>query len=367
MFSFKKNIIAFTLASLGLGVALAQPTQQAVPGADLVKEAPRKGWFWYQDPIEEKKEPVKEEPEMELKVSPKAVEKAPTVVIGGVNKEKEPVDEEKKCKTKETWTAECGFVEPGNDFEFQAKQRDILLQQMSLRPDVPEVVEAAQLYMKWIVSKAAQAANMWYFNMIQNPDLDPTVKNPISEVGLALASNVKSAHRREYFKTIREEGGVLFYFSRADCSFCHDQAPTTKRVARTMGLPLINIPLDGKCIEGFEGKDCEPNIPIEQIAVLDVKTVPSIFLYVPQNTWIRLGTGIVSDDKILAHTVNFFSAYRAALLAGIDNSKGARPTVSFDSEINETPTGTTPADGSAQPAAPDRNRMLDLMGYPTTK
>lgn len=369
--SFLKTALSCALlaAAMGTGAgAWAQDTRQAVPGADLHKEAPRKGWFWYQDPAESEKKPPAE---VELPAATPKPEKPtqPLVVITSSKKEetKAPAvkleDDPEYCLTKEKWVAKCGFVDPGDNFEFQAHQRDILLQQMSLRPDSPEAVEAAQRYMKWIVGKASQAANMWYFNMIQKPDLDPTVKNPISEIGIALASKVKNATQLEYFRTIREEGGTLLYFSRADCSYCHDQAPSTRRVARTMGLQVINVPLDGKCIEGFEGNDCAPDIPLEKIAVLNVQTVPSLFLHIPANTWIRLGTGVVSDQKILANTVNFFSAYRAAMLAGIDNSSGARPSVTFNPDLNGDPTGTAPADGAKQKAAPDRAKLLELMGY----
>lgn len=363
----KKTLLALALIStLGVtGVTSAQETQQAVPGSELNKAAPRKGWFWYQDPVEKKEAPVEV---IEVTPTP-AVKVDKTVPVVGITKAKDEkkagsLEEDPEfCLTKDKWIPSCGFVDPGQDFDFQAKQRDALLQQMSMQPDKPEVVEAAQRYMKWIVGKASQAANMWYFNMVQNPDLDPTVKSPISEIGIALASKVRNASKLEYFRTVREEGGILFYFSRHDCSFCHDQAPITRRVARTMGLELINVPLDGKCIDGFEGEACAPNIPIEQIAVLNVQIVPSLYLYVPDNTWIRLGTGVVSDQKILANTVNFFSAYRAAMLAGIDNGNGVRPTVTFDPNINTKPTGTAPADGSKAPSAPDRAQLMDLMGY----
>jgi conjugal transfer pilus assembly protein TraF len=101
----------------------------------------------------------------------------------------------------------------------------------------------------------------------------------------------------------------------------------------------------------------------EQIGILDVKIVPALYLYVPSSTWIRLGTGVMTDQTIIANTVNFFSAYRAAMLAGLDNSKGARPTVTFDPKVNERPTGTAPADGSSKPAQLDRGRMMELLGY----
>lgn len=364
--SLKSTRILLLYASLVLTALLASgagspahaqspATQPASPGEELHQEPARKGWFWYIDPKKEEK--LEEEPTPPAPAAKEpAKEKTPVVVITGA-------PPETKCKTKDTWTAECGFVEPGDDFDFQAKQRDILLQQMSLRPDSPEAVEAAQFYMKWVVGQAAKAANMWYFNMVQNPDLDPTVKNPISEVGIALASRANQATQYEYFRIIREEGGILFFFSRTDCQFCHDQAPYTRRVARTMGLRVVNIPLDGKCLQGFEGDACGDNIKPEQYAVLQVKTVPSLFLFVPANTWIRLGTGIVSDTTVLANTVNFFSAYRAAMLKGLDNGKGARPSVTFDPELNNRPTGVVAADGGQASAAPDRGRLLELMGY----
>lgn len=343
---------------LSLAAAFVCNAVHAQAVDDLHRNPARQGWHWYVDPKkdEPKEEPQPEPPKPEPKVE-QPQEKQPVVVITG------GVKEEDKCKTKDTWEAKCGFVDPGNDFEFQAKQRDILLQQMSLTPDNPDSVEAAQRYMKWVVGKASQAANMWYFNMVQKPDLDPTVKNPISEIGIALASKASQATQYEYFRIIREEGGILFFFSRNDCQFCHDQAPYTRRVARTMGLRVINIPLDGKCLPGFEGDDCGDNIKPEQVAVLQVQIVPSIFLFVPSNTWIRLGSGMVSDATVLANTVNFFSAYRAAMLAGLDNSSGARPSVTFDPELNARPSGAAAADGSKTAVAPDRSRLLELMGY----
>lgn len=351
--SFSRALLGVCLCSaLSAG---AQSQAPATPGEDLHRAPAKQGWFWYIDP---KKEEPKDEPAPEP-VPPAAEapkDKGPTVVIMGKS-------EEEKCLDKATWSANCGFVDPGEDFEFQAKQRDILLQQMSLRPDSPESVEAAQRYMKWVVGKASQAANMWYFNLVQNPDLDPTVKNPISEVGIALASRATQASQYEYFRIIREEGGLLFFFSRTDCQFCHDQAPYARRVARTMGLQLINIPLDGKCLPGFEGDDCGDTVKPEQTAVLQLRVVPTLFLYVPSNTWIRLGTGIVSDTTVLANTINFFSAYRAAMLKGLDNSKGARPTVTFDPEHNPRPTGVVDEQGKQAPVAPDRARLLELMGY----
>jgi hypothetical protein len=356
-------MLAFLLAG-ATSVHAQVNSAPATPGQELHKTPPKQGWFWYRDPVEEKKK----DPPTPVEVAPVPVEPAkpaaPVVIVAkSAKKELTPEEREKLCKSKDTWEKVCGFIDPGDDFEFQAKQRDILLQMMSLTPDNPDSVEQAQRYMKWVVGKASMAANMWYFNMVQNPELDPTVKNPISEVGIALASRITQASQFEYFRLIKEEGGTLFYFTRSDCSFCFDQSQYAVRVARTMGLDIVNIPLDGKCLPDFTGLACGDNVKPEDAAVLDVKIVPALYLHVPANTWIRLGTGVMTDQTILANTVNFFSAYRAAMLQGLDNSKGARPTVSFDQKFNEKPTGTVSADGAAAPNGLDRGRMMELMGY----
>lgn len=355
--------------------AYAQSNVRATPGEDLHKKPAKQGWFWYIDPEEEKKAKPTPQPPVQPPKAEAAKPAGPVVVIPRTKPEK--VEEAPKkaisqlteaekvvvCGSKDTWEAACGFIDPGNDFEFQAKQRDELLQMMSLTPENPEAVEAAQRYMKWVVGKASMAANMWYFNMVQNPDLDPTVKNPISEVGLALASRVVQASQFEYFKLIKEEGGVLFFFTRNDCVYCHDQSPYARRVAHTMGLRMVNIPLDGVCLPDFKNEDCGDNVKPEQAAILDVKTVPAIYLYVPSNTWIRLGTGVVTDSTILANTVNFFSAYRAAMLQGLDNGKGTRPSVTFDPQLREMPAGTASASGASSSTDIDRARMMELLGY----
>ncbi len=339
-------------------------TAPVTPGEALHASTPRKGWFWYKDPVK-KEAPEKPKEILVVPTAPPSPKKPEPVV--SVHKPLplpgEPVDRERLCGQKETWVTSCGFVDPGDDFDFQAKQRDALLQLMSLRPDSPDAVEAAQRYMKWVVGKASQAANMWYFNMVQHPDLDPRVSNPISEVGLALASRVEQASSKEYFRLMKEEGGVLFYITRNDCAYCHDQVLATRRVAHTMGLTLINVPIDGVCLDGFEGETCGDNVPPEAIARLNVQIVPALYLYVPPATWIRLATGITDDSTILANTVNFFSAYRAAMINGLDNSKDTRPSVTFDPNLRPRPTGVTAADGSAPAATPDRTEMLKLLGF----
>ena len=355
-----RSSLFFLLISLTMGASFAQDAGGLKSAKETAVETPaRKGWFWYIDPKDENPKEPAEEVVIQAKPAP-VIQKEKDVVIG-IGRKSDEVFED-PCLKQDTWTAVCGFIDPGADFEFQAKQRDILLQQMSLRPDNPASVEAAQRYMKWVVSKASQAANMWYFNMVQKPDLDPTVKSPVSEFGINLASKITQASQVEYFKLMREEGAILFYFTRADCIYCHDQAPYSLRVAKTMGLRLINVPLDGICITGFPSEDCANEVPVEQMKALDLQIVPTMYMHVPSNTWLRLFTGIKDDATVIANTVNFFSAYRAALLQGVDNGDGIRPSVSFSPDYSGKPSGVAMADGKENQIVPTQEKLMEIMG-----
>lgn len=272
---------------------------------------PERGWFFFEDP------PVVEKPAEVKPAQPKTTQEPG---------EKRPED---PCKKKETWTPECGFVDPGTDFSFQEKIRDGLMQRMSLSKNDPKAVEAFQYYMKWVIERTAEVTNLWWYNMVQNPELDPSVQSPISALGLKLMSEVKSNNARDIFSLIKEEGGFFIYFSKHDCQFCHAMTDVLKLLERDTGLKIRNAALDDKCMPNFEEGCLKHPATYEPAVALQVTVVPALFLYVPQNTWIRVATGVTTLDTIKERTVQFFAAYRSALLNGTDNSDGVRPSVDF--------------------------------------
>lgn len=275
------------------------------PSASLIQNA-EKGWWFYDEEINQSIDP-------DLPQYTQKPEKSKT----------DP------CLKKSTWKPSCGFVNPDKDFEFQALQRDKLLESMTLNPEDPKAVEAVQRYMKWVVQKAVATANMWQYNMVQNPDLDPSVKQPISNFGLMLMTEVKTASADNVFKVLQKEG-ALVYFTRSDCTFCHSMWPHIQNVANSTGIELWNASLDSKCMSG--AKNCKTgDVSMRPAQALQVNIVPSLFLYVKPNTWIRVATGVVATDLIKSRISSFFLAYRQALLKGVAPQNGA-PAVSFNSD-----------------------------------
>lgn len=339
--SLRKFIPAVVLALLTCQ-AVAAP---AANTSDLSGgKSPERGWFFFDDP------PQPVEPEKtETPAPPKA--KMPT--------ELPPPPKEQKCKKKDTWTADCGFVHPGEDFEFQAKQRDALLQRMSVTANDPKAVEAFQYYMRWVLERTSEVTNLWWYNMTQNPDLDPTVSAPVSAFGLRLMTDVRKGHEKEIFDLIKEEGGMFVVFTRSDCIYCHQMVEPLKRLSEQTGLTIHNASLDASCLPAFQA-NCKTAPATQKPAeALQVTTVPSVFLYVKPNTWLRVGTGVADTESMRTRAVQFFSAYRNALLKGVQNGQGNRPSVDFN---GIDPTGTAAGANKSDNKLPSEEDVARMLG-----
>lgn len=333
------------LAPLGAFARTEQPAGARTPAPDLERgPKPERGWFFFET----------ERPAAPAQPAPPAAEPAPAPAT--------PVSQHERCRQPQSWTPGCGFVDPGEDFDFQARQRDALLEQMTMSQNNPQAVEAFQYYMKWVVERAAQVANLWQYNLTQNPELDATVRQPVSAFGLRLMSEVREGHAAEIFAALKDEGAFLVYFTRNDCTFCHQMAPHVQRLSRTSGLPVRNAALDEVCMREF-AEGCLKGKAVQTPAqALQVSIVPTVFVYIPSgNTWLRIATGLTDPQTMSARAVSFFAAYRNALLKGVENGAPGRPSVDFS---DTTPTGTAAGVGAAKPTerVPTEREVAEMLG-----
>jgi len=333
------------LISVVLALSSLAPFARAATVAPASPGAVDRGWFYFDDPKPADDEPAASQPQA---TPPSTQPQKP---------------KEDKCKKKDTWDATCGFVNPGEDFEFQAKERDALLERMTVAQNDPKAVEAFQYYMHWVLERTSQVTNLWWYNMTQNPELDPSASQPISAMGLRLMTDVRKGTEREVFDMVRDEGGLFVFFSRSDCEFCHQMAEPLRMLADRTGLPVRNASLDAQCLPQFKDGCMTAPDSVGPAQALQVATVPTVFLYVRPNTWIRIATGIADTESMAQRSMQFFSAYRSALLKGVDNGVNGRPSVDFgfDGPTGNKSTGlTSPGEGKPMtlPTEDDVARML---------
>ncbi|MFD3303862.1 conjugal transfer protein TraF [Alteromonas macleodii] len=242
-------------------------------------------------------------------------------------------DESEKCTNKDNWSEDCGFVDPGTDFEFQAMQRDIFLKNLLMKSSDPKSVENMQRYQKWLITKAVQASKVWEFNLAQKPELSASAFSPVTSFGLTMATQLRDDTTEAVISEVRNEGGIYVWFTRTDCPYCHKQTVTMKRIERNYDINIRNASLDGSCMEGFEDDCVTAPLTLEGAKQLKVDIVPSMFVYLPKdNTWIRLTNGVESISTITNRIKNFFLGVKAAHINGVENSDGIRPSVDFEND-----------------------------------
>lgn len=341
MFPPKKLWPAVIAGFIASGAVAAGEGTTSRPGTVLSGERPERGVYFYERP------PVPEEP-VETPAPPKPEPAPPKKEAPKEPPKKEPPP----CTTPQTWSAGCGFVDPKEDFDFQAKQRDELLRQMVMKNNDPAAVEAFQHYMKWVMQRANEVSNLWQYNMVQNPELDPDVSSPTSSFGLQLASKVKSATEEQLFPVIAEEG-ELVYFTRHDCTYCHQMAPAVLELAKLTGMRISTVSFDAECLPGFA--ECVTGeLATQTGSILQIGIVPSLFMRIKPQTWIRVGTGVVDQNTLKERVVQFFMAYRHAVLKGIKNSSNGRAVQ--DGSYQWTPTGI--AEGAPLPSQAEIETIL---------
>lgn len=320
------GVLAMSVVS---GVAIAKSpvaTHTEVDCATADPNRPTRGFWNYEDcakPKPKAAEPVAINPEQtnEQKDKPKAELVNPDVFLTA----------EEKCKRKDLWTSDCGFTDPGEDFEFQSKQRDELLQQAVMKSSSPKAVEAAQRYMKFILDRSTQMANIWMFNKVQNPELDADAVQPISTIGSMLMSKRNYKASKTVIEAFKEEGAFLVYFSKTECAECKTQLPILKRFSEDYGLPVYVASLGSDCPAGVEPNRCytAPQT-IEPAKALAVTIVPTVFLYMDDN-WIRISNGLATADTLRDRVVKFGDGIRSAMLKGLESDIPGRPAVDFSS------------------------------------
>ena len=340
------------LAASVLLIALVPPVYArgdagGVGGAQAHQSNPEKGWFFYQHgPL--------------LPVPPKLIPPPP------VHLPTKPVAP--KCSTMRTWTAMCGFVNPGTNFAFQAKERDALLERMSMSPNNRAAVQAAQYYMRWVTGRAIEAANIWQYNLVQNPSLDPTVRMPFSQLGLQLMTSVKSARSKSIYGVLKREKAFLVYFSRYNCQFCQAMDRILLYMREDHGITVWNTPIDGKCMPNFK-HHCYPGRKAVLAAeALRVRIVPTVFLYVPgsttaQDLWMRVSTGFTDEKTLSGRIVSFFTAYRRALLEGVHNGIDGTPSVDFSSKPASGVAPGVPGPGHRAAALPTAAEVRGILAH----
>lgn len=310
-----KNILSIILLSITLPALSAQ---EATPEKRCHenKEGIECGWhFGFIDPLGELKEesPKKEDDAIQdIKITISTEEK------------------EQDCTKVDEWSESCGFVDPGTDFDFQSKQRDVFLQNLVMKSGSQKAVKNMQMYNKWLAERAVEASRIGEFNLVQDPSLSSHVKRPTNAFGLSALMSLRENTTEAVIEDITAKGGMLVWFTRSDCLFCHKQKGILNIFSKQYDLPIRNASLNGECFLDVDPQCLTAPLTLEAAKKLNVQIVPSIFIFIPEDdTYIRISNGLEAVNVLTSRIKNFFLGIKSAHINGIINSDDGAPNVDF--------------------------------------
>mgnify|MGYP000061660606 CR=1 FL=1 len=121
---------------------------------------------------------------------------------------------------------------------------------MMLDP-TPENVETYMRLQKRRVDNSAYMTAQWKRVVWANPDLDPSVEWPTSQLGRQTERDIERAAEQASIDTVKDRDGI-FYFGAGDCDFCAVYEQILAGFADRYGVTVLPVSTDGKPLKGFE-------------------------------------------------------------------------------------------------------------------
>ncbi|MBD9362355.1 conjugal transfer protein TraF [Methylomonas fluvii] len=234
-------------------------------------EDKQRGWFWY-EVLPEPIKPVKPEPKVE---PPKPVPQSDTAKL------------------------EASMVVPVTDQPeplTSAWLKQNLEKYLNKAIDEPSQENVAAFYylQRVMMDKAERFTHAARYVVMSDPQLDESVRRPISTFAVNEANHQASVAADQALKAIAAKAGILFFF-RSDCRYCHVQAPILAMLERSYGFKIYPVSLDGLPMPN--GLFNQFKIDQGQAALLGVEQTPALFLMKPPKQIVPLSQGVLSLEE----------------------------------------------------------------------
>jgi conjugal transfer pilus assembly protein TraF len=241
-----------------------------LPAASYFEDKQR-GWFWY-EVLPEPIKPVKPEPKIEPpKPDPQPdMAKVEKSVVVPVPDQPEPLS--------------------------SAWLKQNLEKYLNKAIDEPSQENVAAFYylQRVMMDKAERFTNAARYVVMSDPQLDESVRRPISTFAVNEANHQASVAADQALKAIAAKAGILFFF-RSDCGYCHVQAPILAMLERSYGFKIYPVSLDGLPMPN--GLFNQFKIDQGQAALLGVEQTPALFLMKPPKQIVPLSQGVLSLEE----------------------------------------------------------------------
>ena len=162
----------------------------------------------------------------------------------------------------------------------------------------PDNIRAYIAFQQQQLERASLFAQSWQRTIWQHPELDYTLKRPVSSVAKQAWLDERKQRTEAALASLPERYGVFFFF-QGDCGYCHAYSPILKRFAERHGLHVMAVSIDGGRLPDWPDAVRDRG----QAAAFGVKGqgVPATLLYDnhTQNV-LPIGFGVLTEQQLAA-------------------------------------------------------------------
>ena len=146
------------------------------------------------------------------------------------------------------------------------------------------------------LDRASLFSDVWQRAIWQDPELDYTLKRPVSTLGKMQWQNARSAERNTAMAQLSQRYG-LFYFFAQSCGACEVMSPIVRSVASTWHIAVRAISTDGGPSRHFPNYTVETNQRTRM--GLDPKVTPAVVLWdAHKGQAVPIGYGVMSANEL---------------------------------------------------------------------
>ncbi len=144
------------------------------------------------------------------------------------------------------------------------------------------------------MERAGTFADAWRRVVWSSPELDTTLRNPVSQVAMETQRKIKRLDRNQAIGMVAKTDGLFFFFKES-CPYCHTQAPILRNFAARYGVSVVPISMDGGMLPDFP--NARPDVGWAQ--ELGVTATPALFMVNPRTRQVvPLGFGVLTEEDI---------------------------------------------------------------------
>lgn len=186
-----------------------------------------------------------------------------------------------------------------NDYQQKLEEIKKTLEEKKVRAVIYPTEENIKDYISYqqvVLDKSSIFADQWRRVIWKTPDLDYTLKRPVSKVGKESWIDQRNSNVAATIKNINERYGIFFVFS-GSCPHCHRYSPILKSFQEIYGITIMPISIDGGSLPQWDQFVVDQG-QINKMGI-NVEAVPATLLFDKQTKEIiPIGFGVLSHSEL---------------------------------------------------------------------